>query len=389
MSDKVLLVDDDLNILDGYKRQLRGWVEVDTAMNGMDGLRALEKNGPYAVIISDFKMPGMDGVEFLAKAKQQAPDSVRMMLTGHAHLQLAIDAVNRGHIFRLLIKPFPADNLLQTIQTGIKQYRLIIAERELLEKTLSGSIKVLMEILSLANPTAFSRASKIKRYVGHIVSYLELPDAWEFELAALLSQLGCVTLTPELLNKVYTGATLTSVEAKMYSEYTEVSGNLLENIPRLETVAGMIKAQQQPFKRRMDGKNLQEEDRVALGGFILKVALEFDRLLAHNVSVRTVLKRLPLHIGNEVPAVITALENLKIEMERKIVKSIRVPELDRSMIFDEDVYATDGMLLVSKGEEVTFPMIRRLRNFAKGVGVVQPFRVIILSAAERIKQRAA
>jgi len=380
MLDKVLLVDDEPNILDGYKRQLRGQVEIDTAISGLDGLKAIEEKGPYAVIISDFKMPGMDGVEFLAKAKQQAPDSIRMMLTGHAQLQLAIDAVNRGHIFRLLIKPFPADNLLQTIQAGIKQYRLVIAERELLEKTLSGSVKVLMEILSLANPAAFSRASKIKRYVRHIANWLQLPDVWEFELAALLSQIGCVTLPPDLLHKVYTRATLTSDETKMYSEYPEVSGNLMENIPRLETVAGMIKAQQQPFKRRTDEKNLQEEDRVALGGYLLKVALEFDRLVAHDAPIRTVLKRLPLHIGNEVPAVITALENLEIEQDRKIVKSIRVPELDRSMIFDEDVYATDGMLLVSKGQETTFPMIRRLRNFAKGIGVVQPFRVIIQSS---------
>ncbi|MFC1543208.1 HD domain-containing phosphohydrolase [Candidatus Neomarinimicrobiota bacterium] len=383
MSDKVLLVDDEPNVLDGYKRQLRGRVEIDTANGGLEGLDTIEKRGPYAVIISDFKMPGMDGIEFLTKAKQQAPDSIRMMLTGHAQLQLAIDAVNRGHIFRLLVKPFPAENLLQTIQAGIKQYRLVIAERELLEKTLSGSVKVLMEILSLANPAAFSRASKTKRYVRHVASWLELPDVWEFELAALLSQIGCISLPPDLLKKVYTGATLTSDETKMYSEYPEVSGTLLENIPRLENVAGMIKAQQRPFKRRTDGKNLQDEDRVALGGYILKAALEFDRLLARDVSIRTILKRLPLHIGNEVPAIITALENLKIETDRKVVKSIRVPELDRSMIFDEDVYATDGMLLVSKGEEVTFPVIRRLRNYTKGIGVVQPFRVIIQSAAMR------
>ena len=213
--------------------------------------------------------------------------------------------------------------------------------------------------------------------------WLKLPDVWEFELAALLSQIGCVTLPPDLLNKVYTGATLTSDETKMYSEYPDMSGTLLENIPRLETIAGMIKAQQQAFKRRTDGKNLQEEDRVAFGGYILQVALEFDRLLARDVSIQTILKRLPLHIGTEVPVVITALENLKIETGRKVVKSIRVPELDRSMIFDEDVYATDGMLLVSKGEEVTFPMINRLRNFARGIGVGQPFRVIIQSSATR------
>lgn len=139
MSNKVLLVDDEPNVLDGYKRQLRGRVELDTAIGGFEGLKALEKGGPYAVIISDFKMPGMDGVEFLAKAKQQAPDTVRIMLTGHAHLELATDAVNQGHIFCFLTKPCPADNLLQTIQAGIEQYRLVVAERKQVEESFRES----------------------------------------------------------------------------------------------------------------------------------------------------------------------------------------------------------------------------------------------------------
>ncbi len=388
MSDKVLLVDDEPNVLEGYKRQLRGRVDIHTAIGGLEGLKAIESSGPYAVVISDFKMPGMDGVKFLAQVREKAPETVRVMLTGHAHLQLATDAVNQGQIFRFLSKPCPADTLFLTIKAGLEQYRLVIAERELLEKTLSGSVKVLMEILSLASPTAFSRASKIKRYVGHIANWLNLSDVWEFELAALLSQIGCVVLPHELLNKVYAGDILSSDETKMYAEYPEISGNLIENIPRLETVAGMIKAQQQSFKQRTDGKNLQGEDRIALGGYILSVALEFDRLLTRDVSVQASLKYLSTHIGNEVPAVITALEDLKIEPDRKIVKSIKMPALDRSMIFDEDIYTTDGMLLVSKGEEATFPMIRRLRNFAKGIGVVQPFNVIIQSAAIRAKRGA-
>jgi len=377
MSDKVLLVDDEPNVLDGYKRQLRERVEIDTAISGLEGLKAIEKEGPYAVIISDFKMLGMDGIAFLTKVKQQAPDTVRMMLTGNAHLELAMEAVNQGNIFRFFTKPCPADSLLQAIQAGIEQYHLVLAERELLEKTLSGSVKILTEILSLANPVAFSRASKVKRYVRHIATWLDLPDVWEFELAALLSQIGCIVLPPDVLKKVYAGERLSSDEFKVYSESPELSANLLENIPRLETVVGIIKAQQQPFHRQMKGKDLQEEDRIALGGHILKVALELDRLLARDTSIRSILKRLPSIVGTEVPGIFEALENLRIEQDRKIVKTIRVADLDMSMIFDEDVCATDGMLLVSKGQEVTFPMIGRLRNYAKGIGVDQPFRVII------------
>ncbi len=212
-----------------------------------------------------------------------------------------------------------------------------------------------------------------------MATHLNLPDVWEFEMAALLSQLGCVTFPQHLLAKVYTGERLSNKEGRLYAEYPEISGNLIENIPRLETIAGMIKAHQQPFKRRSEEDDIEKEDRIALGGYILKVALEFDRLLAGNFSVKTIISRLRSKLDYILPGILEVLEDLEIIGKRKIVKSIRMPELGLSMIFDEDVYATDGVLLVSKGQESTFPLIRRLTNYDQGIGVVQPFRVMILS----------
>lgn len=379
-SEKVLMVDDEPNILEGYARGLRREVTLDTAISGTEGLKAVEQKGPYAVIISDFKMPNMNGVEFLAEVKPKAPDTVRMMLTGYADLQTAIEAVNKGHIFRLLTKPCKTEDLLEAIRAGLEQYRLVNAEKVLLEKTLSGSIKVMTEILSLSNPAAFSRATIIKRYVHHMAAHLNLSHVWEFDLAAQLSQLGCVTFPQPLLAKVYTGERLSNEEGKLYAEYPKISGSLIENIPRLERIAGMIKAHQQPFKRRSEEDDLENEDRIALGGYLLKVALEFDRLFAGNVSVQTIISQLRHKLDYILPGVLEALENLEIIGERKIVKSIRMPELDRSMIFDEDVYTTDKVLLVSKGQEATFPLIRRLTNYDRGIGVMQPFRMIVLSS---------
>ena len=116
MNHRILLVDDDPNILQGYQRQLHKHVDIETAQNGIAGLKSLKEKGPFAVIISDLRMPGMDGIAFLAEAREQSPDSVRVMLTGHADLEAAINAVNKGNIFRLLTKPCPAENLLQTVQ---------------------------------------------------------------------------------------------------------------------------------------------------------------------------------------------------------------------------------------------------------------------------------
>ena len=129
----------------------------------------MNDDGPFAVIVADRSMPGMDGIQLLAKVKACSPNTVRMMLTGNADMQTAIDAVNEGHIFRFLTKPCPPESLTASLQAAIEQYRLITAERELLEKTLRGSVKVLCEVLSVVKPTAFGRASRITRYVTAVV----------------------------------------------------------------------------------------------------------------------------------------------------------------------------------------------------------------------------
>ena len=127
MSDKILFVDDDANILDAYKRQLKRQFQVETAQGGEEGLNAVRNSGPYAVVVSDLRMPGMDGNQFLAQVKEAAPETVRMMLTGFADLKTAMDAINRGNIFRLLTKPCAKEVLGEALSDGIEQYKKISA----------------------------------------------------------------------------------------------------------------------------------------------------------------------------------------------------------------------------------------------------------------------
>jgi len=123
MSEKILFVDDDSNILDAYKRQLKREFHVETAQGGKQGLDAVANSGPYAVIVSDLRMPGMDGNQFLSRVKDSAPASVRIMLTGYADLRAATDAINNGRIFRLLTKPCSKEVLVEAIASGIEQFR--------------------------------------------------------------------------------------------------------------------------------------------------------------------------------------------------------------------------------------------------------------------------
>jgi serine phosphatase RsbU (regulator of sigma subunit) len=150
MKGKVLLVDDDAMILAGLKRKLRNQFRIETALSGEEGLRKIDENGPYAVIVSDYFMPGMNGIEFLCRVKETDPDSVRMMLTGSADMSTAIQAVNEGSIFQFHPKPCPADTLGKAIQSGVDAYLKTTTHQTQLKKIQSSLAQASMIKQNLA-----------------------------------------------------------------------------------------------------------------------------------------------------------------------------------------------------------------------------------------------
>jgi response regulator RpfG family c-di-GMP phosphodiesterase len=126
-------VDDESSALEGYQRILHREFEVSTAVSGGQGLAILERRGPFAVVISDMRMPGMNGADFLAQVREKAPESARMLLTGYSDMKAAMDAVNKGGICQFLSKPCERDVLVAAIGAGVEQYRIQVAEKKLLK----------------------------------------------------------------------------------------------------------------------------------------------------------------------------------------------------------------------------------------------------------------
>jgi len=147
MTDKILIVDDDVHILNAVKRELHKIFAIEIAQSGAEGLQKLKNDGPFAVVISDMRMPNMDGLEFLIQVKQKFPDTIRIMLTADSDQQLAVDAVNKGNIYRFLNKPWKKDMLVQCIQDGLEQYHSISSEHELLAETLEHSKQLEEEVI--------------------------------------------------------------------------------------------------------------------------------------------------------------------------------------------------------------------------------------------------
>lgn len=362
MTEKVLFVDDEPILLQGYQRLLHKEFQVTTAVGGAAALTMIQHMGPFAVVLSDMRMPGMNGIEFLSKVKAQAPDTVRMMLTGVSELRTAIDAVNEGNIFRFLSKPSNKETLVKALKEGLAQHQLICAEKELLEDTLRGTVSVLTEVLSVVSPAAFSRAMRVRRYVHHVVTRLSLGSPWKFEVAAMMSQLGCVTLDPETLETVYSGGELSEEAQAQYVNHPRVAEDLLKSIPRLESVARMIAHQYDDVPSNSDTDSPDAGD-VRLGARLIRAALSFDSLLRKGHSRVEAAHYLAKACPGLDKKIVETMVELEPEVAAEISRPRQITALSLGMTLAQDVRTETGVLVAAKGQEVTPPLLLKLKNF--------------------------
>jgi DNA-binding NarL/FixJ family response regulator len=373
MAERILCVDDEPSVLEGFQRALRKRFAIETAIGGEAGLAALEK-APCAVVVSDMRMPGMDGTRLLAAVKERWPETVRVMLTGESDIKATITAVNAGNLFRFLTKPCSPDELATTIEAALVQHRLLVAERDLLEKTLSGSVKMLTEMMSLASPRAFGRSLRAKRYARHIAERLGMKTRWQVELATMLSQIGCITLPAEVLDRLVANQPLTGQDLELAEGRHLVARNLIAHIPRLEAIARIIELQLVMEKAEWP------DDPCLVGAQVVFVALEIDALIAQGVAPSAGIGQLRLRLGARFTKILDALGSYDFGTAGQAVRAILSKDLALGMVLDEDVRTKNGLLLVSKGQEATQAVIERLRNYAKQVGIAEPFRVLVPAA---------
>jgi response regulator RpfG family c-di-GMP phosphodiesterase len=377
MTDRILFVDDEPHVLEGFQRQLRKDFSIETAIGGARGLDAVAAKGPFAVIVADMRMPGMDGAQFLSRVKDLAPESVRMMLTGNADQQTAIEAINRGRIFRFMTKPCAHEVLVNALRAGLEQHRLITAEKELLEQTLSGCVKVLCDVLSLINPEAFGRSSRVTRYVEAIATQMGLANLWVLKTATMLSQVGCVIVPEGTLKKVYRREVLTPEETQLYKQHPYLASDLLIKIPRMKEVADIIADQDVYVDEHGVPHEAGRKEAVPLGARILKVALDFDAIESGGISKTLAFQRLKERKGCYDPAVIDALKRALADEIKYEIKEVPLADLAPHMILAEDVVGETGALFVAKGQEVSQSLVMRLQGLVSMGTVKQPFLVLV------------
>lgn len=379
----ILFVDDEPRALQAFERLMGRRFSIRITGSAADALTILEDDGPAAVIVSDMKMPGMDGIQLLAKVKELYPDMVRILFTGNADLKTAIEAVNNGQIFRFLTKPVNPQALIASLELAVEQYRLITAEKELLNQTLKGSVKVLCELLSLAHPTAFSSGYRIKKSVVKIAEKLQQDRRWQFEIAALMCMIGCIAVPEDILKKIRSGAELTPKEREMYRNHPKFGAKLIGRIPRLHQVAAIIENQMLPWEDygREPASLLAKE--VQLGAQILRATIDHDHLLFRGIGHHEALHTLALRQGAYNPKILEMLARDEIAPERLKIIVVNFEDIVPGMIADEDILAQNGALIIPCGQEITWPVIQELNNYLEHIGIRDPIRVRVNDSEHR------
>ncbi len=409
----ILLVDDEENILNSIYRLLRREksYEILMAKSGADGLEILnsklktQNSEPVSLIVSDQRMPVMEGVEFLSKAKAISPDSTRIMLTGYADINAVTAAVNKGEIFRYITKPWEDETLLGVIKQGVKQYELLTERKQLLELTrkqneelsdlnhnlehkVEDRTKEVQELYKKLKTNFYETirvfVSLVEHYDSHLGGHvkrvatlaeefakelgLSEKEIEEVELAALLHDIGLTGIPKVILAKEMQD--LSFNELNLMKQHPAFGQSLLHSIESLHHVGVIIKSHHE----RHDGSGYPDGlkgEEVPYASRIVAICDTYDEHLNKRVkdkgsegaAINQIKSGRGILFEPEIANGFLKFIGNRKPVEGVIEKEINLSQLQEAMVISRDISTGSGRLLVPKGAILSKAIIERLRNF--------------------------
>lgn len=279
----ILLVDDEADNLALLYRTLRGTYNLEKTTSPLQALEIL-KEKDFELVISDHKMPEMDGVEFLKHVQMMKPNVMRILLTAYSDANILIDAINYAKIYRYVKKPFNPDELQLIVSSALEYYQLKYDNDKLiadLKELFSGTIKAIMEALDAKDSYTSGRSKRITYYSIQIAKQLGLSviDVGKVELAGMLHDIGMIGVSDEILYKI---------DALSQEEYDEIkkhitySVKILEDIKQLKDVVEIIKYHHEKYDGSGYPHGTRGED-IPMGSRIIAVADAFDSVISNRI----------------------------------------------------------------------------------------------------------
>ena len=366
----VMVVDDqpaNLKLMEEMLR--RAGYQVQSFPRGRMALAAGAQHAPDLILL-DINMPEMDGFEVCArlKADPKLTNIPIIFLSAQNEMEDKVRAFRAGAM-DYVTKPFQIEEVHARVETQLELQRVRRSERDLLENTLNGAVKTLAELIHYTGPALAARSRAILGMVVSAAAQLNLENQWQYELAATLCLIGCITLPAETFERAYSRVPK-GPDDEMFRAHPENGARLLANIPRLETVAGMIRRQQTVTSDAVP------EDPATLGACLLRMAVELDRRMFVGLSFPEALRQLKMTAHGLPLAILDAVRAHRPAPAAFDSRNLGVLELRVSMIVEDDVVTNDGnFLILGKGSALNATAIDKIRNFDRTRGIRQPIRV--------------
>jgi CheY-like chemotaxis protein len=364
---RILCVDDEAAVLQALRRNLHGTFDVHIAHSGLEGLSLIEAGQDFAVVVSDMRMPGMNGATFLSEVRLRLPAATRMLLTGQADIPAAVAAINDGQVFRFLTKPCSKDRLLLALTDAVKQHDLLQSEQVLLNQTLRGSLGVLVEALGFANPDAMTPVLRQRALVRELSNALGIKPSWDIEIAAMFSHLCTLSLPKGLLDRFRRGYPLPAEEQLLVRHSNVVAQRLVSQVPRLEPVRDLL---------RQAGKLEREEDAdVSIGARVLLATLDYCGLLAAGLESRDALGTLAGRERKYGPDLLARLAILRSVEALVVIRAVPFTELRVGMTLIDPLRTHQHLVITAPETDITPSLLEQLHAFAARNELVEPMLV--------------
>ena len=295
----ILIVDDEVNNLQLLRRTLRHDYNIMTASNGKEALEIVEHHGKeISLIVSDQKMPEMQGTEFLKQVSNEYPDIIKILLTGHLDVDAIVDSINDCHLYQYIVKPFDPEVLKMTIDGGIEKYNLLNNKtlilkdlRELFYKT----IKLIAAALDAKDPYTHGHSMRVTMYSMILAKKLNLDDTMleEIETAGLLHDIGKIGIPQRILCKP---GKLTDEEYEVMKSHPEQGEKMLKDIKKLTLISNWLRTHHEKWDGTGYPNGLKGEE-IPLSGRIIALADTYDAMtsdrpyrkaLSHEIAIEEI-----------------------------------------------------------------------------------------------------
>ena len=398
---RVLIVDDEEIVLIALRETLlRAGYLVSTANDPLPALEMMQTQ-QFAVIISDQQMPSMTGLDFLTKAKTLQPDASRMLITAVLSLDTVIDAINRGEIYRFIIKPWLREELLVTVQNAVQRFELLTRNNvlqattlamnekltqlnrelelqlargneqneqlshlnEALERNLSRSIELCVQTMQTFYPTLGNQARRAFEVCRSMAEVLNLPPDQKqiLEISAWLHDIGLIGVPRNLIRKWQSEPqTLDEAERLLIEHHPILGQELAGFVHHLEGVGRIIRAHHERFDGQGYPDNLMGTNIPWLAR-LLAVAVAFAE---STLDIEDAIQAVRLGSG-------TAYDPEAIRVFVRAIPKAAVPRKEREvllcelapgMVLAKGIYTSNGLLLIPEGQQLSAPYIDKLLN---------------------------